>query len=695
MTDQQRNLVKPIMPTEDEFKQLAARLGNDGAIHPKISVIIPVYKGLEETARCIYSVCENKQDVPFRLVVINDQSPDKTLVSLLEELSELGLIELHTNPKNLGFVGTVNYGMKLYLDSDVVLLNSDAEVYNNWLDRIYNFAYSDATVGTVTPLSNNAEICSYPVFVQDNNYELEIDGSTIDKIAARVNAGCAIDAPTGVGFCMFIKRVCLSKVGYFDEETFGRGYGEENDFCQRAIASGYRNSILADTYVRHYGSTSFGADKKELVKSATIAITKKHPAYSSDVAEYIALDQLKDLRAKIDIERIKLSRNGKLICLLSHTWEGGTERHVQDLKECLESANEASVLIVRPHVQDKNLLVVDDDRYPNIGPFHIDVNIDAFSLFIKNAGVDLLHVHHLIGGAYELPDFIRIACAQANVPYDFTVHDYFTVCPRIHLLDNYGQYCGEPVVSSCEICCKSDGYLQTLGGTSVWAWRDRNYRFLKHARKIWAPNADVQNRIQRYFTEIDIDVRVHPEPHLMKKRTVPTVNKNIRDRKKIALVGAIGPHKGSKLLVEVAKYAREYAPDLEFVVVGYSDRSEELLALGNVKVTGPYNDAQLEEYLISESPDLVWMSSICPETYSYTLSEVLTYSLTPVTFDFGAVSERIKSLNSGLILDLDLMLDSKKLCEELYSLCFAEVAIGDEFNPKIYKSWVKDYYSLV
>ncbi|EBY7415707.1 glycosyltransferase, partial [Salmonella enterica subsp. enterica serovar Alachua] len=626
-------LVKPVMPTEDEWVKLLEEKGSYVNANPKIDVIIPVYKGLEETARCIYSVCDNLQNTSFRTVVINDRSPQAELVTFLEKIASLGLIELHTNDTNLGFVGTVNYGMRLHPDRDVILLNSDTEVYNNWIDRIVNVANSDRSIGTITPLSNNAEICSYPTFLQDNNFELEVDGRTLDKIAAKVNSGSCVDAPTGVGFCMYIKRQCLTEVGYFDEETFGRGYGEENDFCQRAHIHGYRNVVLSDTYVRHYGSTSFGKDKLELVKTATVAIEKKHPNYHRDVQEFIASDPLKAFRSNIDCERLKLEKR-PLVCFVTHNWKGGTERHVQDLKKQLEDQQDAAVLILRPHNTNNNLLILDDGRYPNIGPFYINRDFREFANFLLQAKVSLVHVHHLIGAGTDLSDYLLLACRDAKVPYDFTVHDYYTLCPRIHLLDHFGEYCGEPDISSCDSCCASGNYLSSLGGSSVWSWRERNARFLAEARRVWAPNSDVKKRIERYFPLISPVVRVHPESSGIPFPNDTYSSGTQNTRKKVALLGAIGPHKGSKLLLEVAKVARVQALDMEFVVIGYCDRTAELEALGNVRITGAYQEAELTGLLSKESPDIVWMSSICPETHSFTLSEVLAAPYFPVSFDF-------------------------------------------------------------
>jgi len=76
----------------------------------------------------------------------------------------------------------------------------------------------------VTLLSNNATICSYPRFLQENPFPLELNFAELDALTATVNAGVEVEAPTGVGFCMYIKRAALQDVGVFDQKnaTFSR-----------------------------------------------------------------------------------------------------------------------------------------------------------------------------------------------------------------------------------------------------------------------------------------------------------------------------------------------------------------------------------------------------------------------------------------------------------------------------------------
>ena len=269
-----------------------------------IDVIIPVYRGVAETRRCIESVLAQRQAVAHSVVVIDDATPEPPIAAYLDQLVAAGRIELHRNPVNLGFVRSVNRGMALHADRDVVLLNSDTEVANDWLDRLHAAARSAPDVATATPFSNNATICSYPFEGWGAGTPGTLGLAAMDGLFASANRGRTLDLPTAVGFCMYIRRECLDQLGAFDAERFGRGYGEENDFCMRALKSGWRHVLAADVYVYHEGSVSFSEERFALMKAASAALLEAHPDYTRRVHEFIIADPAAAMRSAIDNARV-------------------------------------------------------------------------------------------------------------------------------------------------------------------------------------------------------------------------------------------------------------------------------------------------------------------------------------------------------------------------------------------------------
>ena len=229
-----------------------------------VDIIIPVYNGYEDLQLCIPSVKKYTDLTKHRVILINDCSPDERIAPYLDSLAQENIVVLH-NEKNLGFSANINKGMAQSSNRDVLLLNSDTIVTEGWLDKIRACAYRDPAIGTVTPLSNSATLCSVPVMCQDNPLP---EGFTVDEYAALIER-CSLKRypriTVAVGFCMFIKRCVIDDIGNFDAETFGRGYGEENDFCNRAEQAGYHHVMCDDTFVYHKGTASFDTEEKRAV----------------------------------------------------------------------------------------------------------------------------------------------------------------------------------------------------------------------------------------------------------------------------------------------------------------------------------------------------------------------------------------------------------------------------------------------
>jgi GT2 family glycosyltransferase len=286
-----------------------------------IDVIIPVYKGLLQTRRCIDSVLRSAQATPFEVVAIDDASPDPEISRHLREMAEQGRITLLRNESNLGFVHSVNRGMALHPERDVVLLNSDTEVANDWLDRLRRCACGQPDVGTVTPFSNSATICSYPFEGWTKGVPGTLGLAALDRLFATVNAGLTVDLPTAVGFCMYIRRACLDRVGLFDADRFGRGYGEENDFCMRAAGAGWRNVLAGDVFVYHEGAVSFSEERPALTETAGKALADLHPEYFRKVREFIVRDPASALRAAVDGARAALGTDELRQLLVERTEE--------------------------------------------------------------------------------------------------------------------------------------------------------------------------------------------------------------------------------------------------------------------------------------------------------------------------------------------------------------------------------------
>ncbi|MCA6107126.1 glycosyltransferase [Bradyrhizobium cenepequi] len=268
------------------------------------TVIVPVYRDVQVTIDCFESLLKARASGgpgkdPFRILAVDDASPELELRRYLQELAAANMIDLVVNAVNLGFVGAINRALKEVPTGDLVLLNSDTIVAPGFVDRLAAVACSAPNIGTVTPLSNNGDIFSFPMPNDANpmpGYEQILE---IDRIAGVANAGGAIDVPSGIGFCLYVTRACLDAVAGLSE-TFERGYLEDVDLCLRARAKGFRNVCAPSVYVGHHGSKSFLHEKRSLVLRNLGVLDQRFPSYRKECRAFDAANPLRPARAALE-----------------------------------------------------------------------------------------------------------------------------------------------------------------------------------------------------------------------------------------------------------------------------------------------------------------------------------------------------------------------------------------------------------
>lgn len=610
--------------------------------HVPLAVVVPVYRGAETTLACLRSVLQARGPGE-RIIVVSDASPEPELVRALRRLAAKGAIELKLLRENLGFPGAANVGLRLAEGCDVVLLNSDTLVPPAWQQRLREAVYSAPDIGTATPLSNDATIFSYPLTDAVNPVP---DAAEVARLAtlARACAGAeTVEVPTGHGFCLFIRAACLAQTGLLRDDVFAQGYGEENDFCLRARALGWRHVAACGAYVGHVGSQSFAPTRSFLVARNLRILNRLHPGYDRLVQDWLARDPLADHRRRMDLARFHDDAGGRrAVLLVTHDRGGGVLRHVRARAAAHAAAGDRAV-ILRPARRDGAVLCLvgteNDEAYPNLR-FEMPEALEALLSLLREARVRLVELHHFIG---HHPELIA-ALWTLSCPVDAVIHDYAWFCPRITLLTGGDRYCGEPPVSTCADCVADNGG-RIEEDIAPRALVERSRGWLRAARAVVAPSWDAARRIERHFA-----VPVHAGAW---EAEVPVPAPRPRGAvRRICVPGAVSVEKGFDVLLALVRHVTRAGIPLEMIVVGYTCDDERLLDAGRVRITGPYEPGGAVALLREQAAEAAFLPSIWPETWSYALSEAWQAGLPVVAFDIGAPAERIRQHGGGVLLPL-------------------------------------------
>lgn len=257
-----------------------------------LSIIVPVYgdwESLNENIKYLKKSISifSKWEVLF----VNDCGPEVDMLEHNIKKSIKGRKNFHyyRNEQNLGFVQNCNNAVLNLVDqgNDVVLLNSDALVTRGALQGMHKTLYEEDNIGAVCPRSNAATIFSVPMQpIHGEVYDMQRSYGLYKKIKRSLPSYYI--SPIAHGFCMMIRREVIREYGLFDE-VYGKGYGEENDFCMRIRREGWLCAVSNKSYVYHYKARSFTEEKRtEQVKSNEKILDERYPEYRGLVRDYIA-----------------------------------------------------------------------------------------------------------------------------------------------------------------------------------------------------------------------------------------------------------------------------------------------------------------------------------------------------------------------------------------------------------------------
>ena len=261
-----------------------------------VAIVVPVFNAPDALHCCLKALVNTLHDpVDAAVILIDDGSTDDAIGDILAEQPDTWV---HVrNSRNLGFVATANLGISLAGRADVILLNSDTRVTAGWLEAILTCAAADPNIASITPLTNHGEIASIPEFCRPNPWPEDTDRWA--RACRESGPPLYPDVPTGVGFCMYLRRACLDAIGGFDEVAYGRGYGEENDWCCRASAAGWRHVLCDSAFVAHRGGASFEPLGLKPGGEAMKTLLGRYPDYLDRVSRFIADDPMAQRRRTI------------------------------------------------------------------------------------------------------------------------------------------------------------------------------------------------------------------------------------------------------------------------------------------------------------------------------------------------------------------------------------------------------------
>ncbi len=363
-----------------------------------------------------------------------------------------------------------------------------------------------------------------------------------------------------------------------------------------------------------------------MAKRAMGRLLEQHPSYAHLVAVHVKLDAIGPYRFALTGALLRHS-GLPVILMVSHELGGGIRQHIDALVERLTGkahvlalqASPRGVVLSAPALPGHPTLTIPAER------------LEDLLRVLRHCNVSRVHLHHLMGMDLDA----RLLIHRLNVPFDFTVHDYFTICPQVNLLPQpTALYCNEPAMAVCNACIAA---RPSHGARDILTWRAERAWQLQEADRVFCPSADVLARLRRHGLDSRAIVAPHePVPDsTWPSPVVPPPGRKLR----IAILGVLADHKGARTVATVAEQLDPRTTEL--YVIGHVEDSFPKAALPRLKTTGAYKQEELPGLIETIAPHVLWFPAVWPETFSYTLSAAIASGLPLVATRIGAFPERL------------------------------------------------------
>lgn len=643
-----------------------------------LTVVVAIYNAHAALEECLDSLVPTLRPGD-EVLLIDDCSTDPKIGVLLEKYKKYPNFKIIENKQNLGYTKTINKSFAMTAGRDVILLNSDTVVTRRWIENLSYLAYSKSKVATVTPMSDNSGAFSFPKINQSNNIPA---GETANSYAAKVSRagwGVNLQVPTGNGFCLYIRRDALDDVGAYDDSKYPRGYGEENDFCMRALHRGWLNLVSDKVFVYHKTSQSFGQEKEGLIKSGLDVLSRDYPEYSFLTTRFYD-KEFTQVRNRISNNWNKSENGFPRVLFVLPIVGGGLPETNKDLIESLKGKISPIVAKFRGtnfevymiHEDGRQELLESVNLLRPISPvIHESNEYDRyFSDLIYRYSIDIVHIEHF---AWQSTSLVQ-AAKSLGIATVTTVHDFYAICPSHNLLDQDQFKCKgvcSTTAGSCPTAIWPEHSLPKMKNAYVKTWQVKMGGLLEQMDGIVAPSKSAGEVLLGIYPNVGQELHVIPHGRDFVEMRPPRKFTNPGKKIKILFPGNLNEAKGLNLIRELSNFDKSQR--FEFHFMGETPRS----AIPGGAHHGPYERERFIELVAAIDADFGAVFSIWDETYCHTLTELWASGLLVFGLNNGAVAERINETNNGWVIE------SYDDAKQVFNFILSAIANEDESKEKI------------
>ena len=215
-------------------------------------IIVPVHNQLPYLIECVVSVYMMTKEP--KLIIVDDGSTDVVTAEWIDANKTTYGYEIIRHKKALGFSKACNDGIDFALGNynfnTLCLLNSDTQIRTkDWFSKVEWFFVNGENIGVASVMSDNA---------------LAQTVKNINQYMLRIDTKPTVYSCLLHGFCYFISKELINKIGKLDEVMFPH-YGSEDDYSLMSLKAGFKNLLVGRVFIHHANSRSYTEEQRQKI----------------------------------------------------------------------------------------------------------------------------------------------------------------------------------------------------------------------------------------------------------------------------------------------------------------------------------------------------------------------------------------------------------------------------------------------
>ena len=606
-----------------------------------VDVVLPVYNDSEHLSKLLSMV--DKTTLEHRIILIDDASTEEETLKLIDEyIQEHPNTRLIRNERNLGYIPSINRGLVVTRSPQVALLSTDLLLPENWLERLVMPLIKDPTVASCSPFSNHASITSFPYPLVENHQFDDRPLEEVDQVFQEIRS-LYTTIPYGNISCMAMNRQVIHEIGIFDQNVFQGEGGAEIDWSLRAVKAGYRHVVVENLYIYRSHRANFQSLAKLRQKQRyQNEIKQRYPEFETAIKDYLAKDDLSSVKIYAFL-RLTAPSVKRRTLIIQNDGGHGAEAYIQD--QIAERSVRSEVTFLLRYLTAKGRYQIDYRFEDNIFSMMLDSFEEVCDLS-KRFDINGIIVNQLSGypALREHLEAITRLAGETGASLIDIIHNYLPICPRLYLRNAWENACDVPAAEECAKCLAASSHHLYYETASIEEWRKMWQTFLLSCEEVRVFSQDSLRLMRKAFPGLD-RIHVMPERHSIMDAISRTYSED--DTIGIGILGDLTELKGVKRIKAMVEKADKLKLPIRFELLG---KCEERIKSPRFHVSPLCTEEEFPAAILGLGIDAIFVSSIYPETFSYTTQQAIEMDLPCICFPLGAPVERLYRYDKGLVL---------------------------------------------